>query len=481
MNGKRAAAALALLLTLAAARPGWAQKSADEVAVEATRKYAGTTINMIWPAGLGALGQKNHLVPLFKQLTGVTVNVVEAPPAQVYVKTVAEFRAKTGAYDVISVQPAWLADETEAGILEPLDAYVDRFGYRQSLQDIEPAFRDSGMTIKGRIMALPDDGDLFVLFYRKDLFADAANRAAFRAKHGYDLAVPTTWEQFADIGNFFTGKFAPNLYGAAVIHEPALMQFSFQERFRTAGGRFFDEATMKAQINNATGVKVATQLQDEAKFMPPGSENWNPVQVLTAWLAGRTAMTIWWPPPGRWSEGYGTNDEALKWVPESKIKGKVGYALPPGGRPELALGWSLAVSSQSKHKELAYLFIQWATSEKISLQHVQLPYTLRDPFRTSHYASAEYRGRWAGAGEYLEVLKQGAQTGIIDLSIRNTFQYQDALARAMQRLMASENPKQVMDDTAAEWDRITQRTGVELQRATYKDWASKPNAYPRPR
>jgi multiple sugar transport system substrate-binding protein len=49
----------------------------------------------------------------------------------------------------------------------------------------------------------------------------------------------------------------------------------------------------------------------------------------------------------------------------------------------------------------------------------------------------------------------------------------------MQRLMAGENPKKVMEEAATDWDKITQRTGVELQRATYQDWAAKPNAYPR--
>ena len=470
-------APVALLLLLAT--PAWAQKSADEVAVDAAKKYSGTTINIIWPAGLGALGQKNYAAPLFKQLTGVTVNIVEAPPAQVYVKTVAEHRAGTGAYDVISVQPAWLADESEAGILAPLDKWVDQYGYRQSLRDIEPAYRDNWMTVKGKIMAIPDDGDVIILFYRKDLFNDPANRSAFKAKYGYDLAVPATWEQFGQIGQFFTDKYAPQLYGAAIIHDAASMQYFYQERFRNAGGRFFDVASMKSQINNEIGVRVATQMQSEAKFMPPGSENWNPVNVLTAWLAGKVAMMTWWPPPGRWSEGYGANEEALKWVPESKVKGKVGYAIPPGGHPELALGWCLGVSTHSKKQELAYLYIQWVNSEKISLERVQLPYTLRDPFRASHFTSAEYVARWPGAKDYLDTLKKAAQVGILDLSVRNTFQYQDSLGKAMQRLMAGENPKRVMDETAADWDKVTQRTGVELQRATYQDWASKPNAYPR--
>ena len=77
-------------------------------------------------------------------------------------------------------------------------------------------------------------------------------------------------------------------------------------------------------------------------------------------------MTLWWPPVGRWSEGLQAGEKSMAFVPRSQVVGKTGYALPPGGRPELALGWSLGVASTSKKKELAYLFIQFANSEQTS-------------------------------------------------------------------------------------------------------------------
>ena len=91
------------------------------------------------------------------------------------------------------------------------------------------------------------------------------------------------------------------------------------------------------------------------------------------------------------------SEKALDWVPKSQIAGKVGYALPPGGHPELAAGFALSVASTSKQKEQAYLFIQWLNSKDISLERVQLPYALRDPFRESHFASEEYKSRWPEA------------------------------------------------------------------------------------
>lgn len=176
--------------------------------------------------------------------------------------------------------------------------------------------------------------------------------------------------------------------------------------------------------------------------------------------------------------GYGKGTEALNWIPETKVADKIGYALPPGGTPELAAGFSLAVASGSKNKEAAYLFIQWMNSEEISLQRVQLPFALRDPFRTSHFASEEYRSRWPSAPEYLDVLKAGAETGLLDLSILQIDRYEEGIRQSISRLWGGEDPQKILDDLAASWDKLTERIGVEKQKKAYLDWTGKPNAYP---
>ena len=40
-------------------------------------------------------------------------------------------------------------------------------------------------------------------------------------------------------------------------------------------------------------------------------------------------------------------------------------------------------------------------------------------------------------------------------------------------------PKKILDDVAAQWDELTEKIGVDKQRAAYQDWANKPNAYPK--
>jgi multiple sugar transport system substrate-binding protein len=457
---------LAALLALGASGAAKAESAADR-AVEAAKQYAGTEITIVWEAGLQSLDPLNFSGPKWKELTGIDVKVIEVPTAEMFTKILQEHRAGTGAYDALNVVPSWMPDLARAGALEPLDAHVDKYGYRDELQKIAPVFRDNQMKVGDTIYGFPDDGDVFLLYYRTDIFKEN------------NLQPPKTWAEFAKIGQMLTDKYAPKMYGAAFFRDPPYAQLMFQERFRVEGGKFFDPDTMKATINSDIGVKVFTEMRAENKFMPPGVETWGFVENLAAFLAGQTAMTISWPPYGRWAAGYGTDEAALSWVPKSTIAGKVGYALPPGGHPQLALGFSLAVASDSKHKEPAYLFIQWLNSEDISLQRVQLPYALRDPFRTSHYESAEYKSRWPEAPEYLAALKEASLSGLLDLSLLQTDRYEEALRQGLSRLWAGEDPKAILDGVAAQWDDITQRVGVDKQKEAYLDWASKPNAYPK--
>lgn len=479
MNKLRlAVATLSAVAALATVATSASAQSAADRAVEAAKQYAGVTLNVFYEAGLQPLDPKNFTGPMWEDLTGIKINVIEAPLDQMFTKIMQAHRAGSGAYDVLNVVPNQMPDLALAGVLEPLDDFVDKYNYRDELDLIAPVYRDNQMMVEGTIYGLPDDGDVLVLYYRKDLFEDPDNMAEFKAMHGYDLAAPKTWEEFADIGQFITDKYGPDIYGAGMLRQPGNAQYLFQERFRVEGGRFFDPETMKATINSEVGVSVFNAMLEENKFMPPGVEQWGFIEAFNAFLAGDIAMTVSWPPVGRWAAGYGKGTEALNWIPETKVADKIGYALPPGGAPELAVGFSLGVAAGSSNKEAAYLFAQWMNSEEISLQRVQLPFALRDPFRTSHFSSEEYRNRWSNASEYLDTLALGAETGLLDLSLIQTDRYEEGIRQSISRLWAGDDPQEILDDLAKQWDDLTERIGVDKQRRVYSDWASKPNAYP---
>jgi multiple sugar transport system substrate-binding protein len=455
-------------------------KSAAQVAVEAAKPLCedGKTITIVWEAGLQSLDPLNFSGPKWEAETGCKIKVVEVPTSEMFTKIMQEYRANTGAYDALNVIPAWMPDLAQAGALEQLDSYVDKYGYRDELQTIAATYRDNQMTVDGKIYGFPDDGDVFLMYYRKDLFARDDLKKTYKDKFGRDLEVPTTWEQFIEVGQFLTDALkSEGIYGASMFREPGYGNFMFQERFRNAGGKFFD-SDMKATINGPEGLKVFQEWLTENKFMPAGVEKFGFVENLAVFLQGESAMTISWPPYGRFAAGYLADEEALSWVPKSQIADKVGYALPPGGHPELAAGFALSVASTSKNKEAAYLFIQWLNSEEISNERVQLPYALRDPFRDSHFTNEGYIALWPDAKDYLAALGEAAQTGLLDLSLIQTDKYEEALRQGISRLWAGDDPQQILDKIAADWDGVTQQVGVDKQRAVYESWAAKSGAYP---
>ena len=473
-------AIVALVASFAIATDASAQSAAQR-AVDAAKPLCagGKTITVVWEAGLQSLDPLNFSGPEWEKQTGCKVKVVEVPTAEMFTKIMQEFRAGTGAYDALNVIPAWMPDLAGAGALEPLDALVDKYGYRAELQKIAPTYRDNQMTVNGKIYGFPDDGDVFVMYYRKDIFARDDLKKAFKAKTGSELAVPKTWKQFDETAAFLTEALKKDgIYGAAFFREPPYTMYMFQERFRNEGGKFFD-AGMKATINNDIGVRVFNEMRAENKFMPPGVEKFGFVENLATFLKGQSAMTISWPPYGRFAAGYLANEKALDWVPKSTIAGKVGYSVPPGGHPQLAAGFALSVASTSKQKEAAYLFIQWLNSEDISMKRVQLPYALRDPFRDSHFTSKEYLAKWPDAKDYLAALKAGSQTGLLDLSLIQTDKYEEALRQGISRLWAGEDSKKILDDVAKQWDATTNQIGLDKQKAVYGAWAAKSGAYPK--
>ena len=446
-----------------------AAQSADEVAVNAAKQFSGSEITIFLEAGLSELGFELSATRKWTELTGIEVNMVGAPTNEMYSKIVIEHEGRTGAFDVVDVQPPWMPDLVELGALEPLDAYIEKYGYAEELEDIAPFYREAWNTYKGTTYAFGDDGDVLLLYYRKDLFEDAGNQSKFKEQYGYDLRAPADWGQFDDICKFFTDNYSPQLYGCSMVRSRGLTLFFWMQQFRVAGGRFFDIDTMKSTINSDVGVSTLQALLDRTDYMPPGNATWGFVEMLSAWLAGQVAMTVSWPAIGRWAEGVGTDHEAMTWIPQTTIANKVGYALV-GKNPGIAPGFALAVSSSSKKKESAYLFNQWANSKKISLQRSKIAVSIRDPFRISHYESPELAAQWPNAPAFLKTLREGGERGIQDLSLRSTAAYQEIISNALQSAIGGTSPKDALDEAASAMDALTERIGVDLQRDAYKAW-----------
>ena len=86
---------------------------------------------------------------------------------------------------------------------------------------------------------------------------------------------------------------------------------------------------MKAQINNAIGVKTMQSIMLEIKASAPRHRE---AELRRPFAAGELAPgqdgdDLCLAPDGRISENYAQRDKAFSFLPKSRIVGKVGYSL----------------------------------------------------------------------------------------------------------------------------------------------------------
>ncbi len=445
-------------------------------AVEAAKQYAGVTLSHTYEAGLQALDPRNFSGPVWEQLTGIKSNVVELSHPDQYSKPVAEHIAASGAYDVLDIEPAWTPSLADGGVIAPLDDYIAKYMNMADLDDYHPLYK-ALPTYKGKTWGFFDDGDMFALYYRTDVFGDQKLKDAYQAKFNKPLEVPKTWEDYAQVAQFITDNMAPNVYGAGHFRKAGSPgnQYDFLQQYRANGGVFFDDA-MKAQLASDAGVKTLQNMIAANNASIPGNNELDAVALWAAWLQGKVAMIYSWPPTGRMTAGYSQSDKAINFIPQSTIADKVGYAIVPGGHPEHATGYCKALSSDSANAEAAYLFMQWACSPPVSLARCMLPYALRDPYRLSHFKSDLYGALFPTAKDYLRNLNNSANVGLLDMIMPGWQDYALSIDRMCSAVWAGTDPKEALTTAAAEWDATTENLGVDSQKAFFAEYKKLPGS-----
>jgi multiple sugar transport system substrate-binding protein len=119
-----------------------------------------------------------------------------------------------GGADVWLIEPASLGGWAAADRLIPLpDEYARKRGAagedgrpKYDWPGLLPLFRERLLRWGDRPYAVPLLGDAPVCFYRIDLFADPVHKAAFRKRYERDLVPPASWEDFADLAEYFNSR-----------------------------------------------------------------------------------------------------------------------------------------------------------------------------------------------------------------------------------------------------------------------------------
>jgi len=309
----------------------------------------------------------------FTNETGIKV-IVEQTPWETFVqKYNVEMVAKSDAWDII------IGDSQDIGNMASAGHYVELTDWIIK-NKVDKNFTAASLTAYGewpkggkRWYGLPVEGDALGWAYRTDLFADPANKKAFKAKFGYELGVPRDWQALLDIAAFFHNP-GKGFYGIAIYGDngyDSLAMFAEQLMW-TYGGSLGDYATYKVDglVNSKGSVAGIDFYKKLFQYVPPAFGDAFYVKANDAFAAGIVPMTCnffaFFPAlANEATNKYAKVTGYFACPPQKGVDGKVRQFSALGGQ-------GASVVTYSKKKDLAMKWMDWFIRPEVQMKWAEL-------------------------------------------------------------------------------------------------------------
>jgi multiple sugar transport system substrate-binding protein len=358
-------------------------------------------------------------------------------------------------------------------------------------------------TWQGKLYGVLFDADAQILYYRKDILANANYQEKFKNKLGYDLPnPPKNMKEMHDVASFFTGwdwnGDGKDDWGIA-LHAKVNQQGFFH--FLTLAAPYvvspnnkhfyFNPNDMKPLINSEGHLRA---LEDYVKFLAYGPKEqigWTLPEGWKPFLNGHAVMEATWGDLPTLAQ-----DRAI-----SSVQGRVGATVIPGtteafnpltGQWEKyslnVVGntnggtWHCVISRLSKKKEATYDFLAFMANKKNAFFNSTNGWTGVQPAMKYEYFPPVGTGNvveWENHGwdkddaiVYLQAYYQNLvlPEQEIYLRIPGAAEYWHELDVRVSSVLAGEtNPKAALDDISQAWEQITERYGRESQKKFYTE------------
>ena len=284
----------------------------------------------------------------FEKQTGIQASIETVARDLWASRAVREFTADRATYDLVALNsgagdPTWAARGNSVDLRKLLPSSV--------VDNILPKLKE-GAFFNDKLAAVPQYWNTQMYFYRKDLFGDPSNRTAFKTKYGYDLAPPVSWDQLADIDEFFHRP--PDLYGGWMSGVNWGIGLDYQAIMFGLGGRAFDLQANKIQANSPEGIKAFQLMQRIAKTAPESFTTQSFFDADTLMQGGKLASYTNW---------------SYIWATLSKDQQKYGMARLPGKGMPIGTFY-FAVPTTAPNVACAVKFLTWMLSDDYQTKQV---------------------------------------------------------------------------------------------------------------
>jgi ABC-type glycerol-3-phosphate transport system substrate-binding protein len=205
--------------------------------------------------------------PEFEKATGITASIEQVARPLWGQRKVRELIQGAGLYDVVMVgggdDNTWVKYKAKVKDLSKV-LPADQLSQVNLLDKFK---------INDRIIGIPQYYNFPMLFYRKDLFENPTEQAAFKAKYGRDLAPPTSYDEMYQLAQFFNRP--PNLYGFFIGGQDWSIFLDDTYFVYGLGGNYGDLTTKQLTLNTPEQKQALGWLGKFTALNPPGWQTEN--------------------------------------------------------------------------------------------------------------------------------------------------------------------------------------------------------------
>lgn len=338
----------------------------------AASKYRGQSVRFLTVRNVHQLALADTMGEIAKSW-GIDYQARFITTDQLQKKVVVDFTGGADTWDLVycgGIQRMF--EWFDGGIISEMTPLIKSVGDQNFLEwdKFTPSARNA-VKFGDRILGLTVGTSDQAMGYRRDLFEHPEEKAAFKAKYGYDLKAPQTYAQFRDASEFFARKKGQKLagkplsrdfYGVVFSNKKGTFLWHKLENVMMAFGvDLYDPPSGKPAVNSPQAIQAAKFYTSLLPFFPPNHINMSSGESAATFAAGDAALTI---------EYFDRLLNASEKVGEGLSRDAFAYALPPSvpgaprGRKHPFRSGPPVVSlfGRAKNPEAAYKLLEAAVS-----------------------------------------------------------------------------------------------------------------------
>jgi multiple sugar transport system substrate-binding protein len=253
-----------------------------------------TELNILW-AQWDPADYLQQVGNMYEEETGIKVNIIQEPWGSFGDRFFTEMAAQGDAWDMVIGDSQWLGQGATQGHYLELTDFMNSTGIADTVTPATLTYYGEYPTGSGQYWAFPTEGDADGWAYRKDLFENPDEMAAFQEEYGYELAPPETYEQLMDIAQFFTRP-DEGLYGVGIYTQKDYdaLTMGVENTMFSWGASWQDEN------NNVMGVVNSPEAIASVEFyrqlyeccQAPGLSNAFFAETNDAFISGQAVMIM---------------------------------------------------------------------------------------------------------------------------------------------------------------------------------------------